>query len=255
MTGVVASVNRAVREAIVAHDDIPGFMPPMTMPFPIKDDVVLASLERGDQIAGTLVVGETHFRLEGVKVTRKAPAGVPPAPSPEPGAALPQKGDLLPDVTLLDQDGKALRLLELRGKVLAITFIFTRCPLPDFCPRMGAHFGAVDQLVATDRTLLGQIRLLSVSFDPKFDTPEMLQTWGRRYFKTFERARLLTGDPAEIRRLASFLSVEYDGEGAGLTHNLRTAVVDKEGRLFSLVRGNDWTPETLLADLKAAAAP
>jgi len=257
MTGVVSSVNRAVREAVVAHDDIPGFMPAMTMPFPIGDEAVLGRLERGDQIAGTLVVGETFFRLVDVKVTREAPADVPPAASPSPGAE-PDAGAEPPDVSLVNQDGKKIRLSDYQGKAVAVTFIFTRCPLPDFCPRMGANFAAVEALAAADPALKDRVQLLTVTFDPEFDTPEVLRAWGKRYSKAedFSRFTLATGEPAEIRRLADFLSVEYDEEqGSGFTHNLRTAVIGPDGRLYRLHRGNDWTAEALLADLRSSLGP
>jgi len=253
LTGVVSSVNRAVREAVVAHDDIPGFMPAMTMPFPIADGE-LRKLKRGDQIAATLVVGETHFRLVDVQVTREAPADVPPAPAPSPGAE-PDAGALPPDVALVNQDGKKIHLSDYAGRAVALTFIFTRCPLPDFCPRMGANFAAVEQAAGKDPALRDRVHLLTVTFDPEFDTPEVLRTWGQRQAKNADPGRfeLATGEPEAIRQLATFFSVEYDKEeGGGLTHNLRTAVLGPDGRLFRLHRGNDWTPEQLLADLRAS---
>lgn len=251
MKGVVASVNRALREAVVAHEDVPGFMPAMTMPFKVADDEVLAELQRGDEIAAVLVVGETRYRLEEVKLTRKAPPGLPPPPTP---GAEPDAGELAPDVTLKNQDGETIRLSDYRGRSLAVTFVFTRCPLPDFCPRMAAHFAEVDAALSADPALKDRAHLLAVSFDPKFDTPEVLRAWGRRALRTggFDRYELATGEGAEIKRLADFLSLEYEEEGGGFTHNLRTAVLDTEGKLFRLHRGNDWTPEMLLSDLRAA---
>ena len=250
-------MNHAVREAVVAHDDIPGFMPAMTMPFPIDDDKVLATLKRGDRIAGTLVVGETRYRLEDVKVTREAPANVPPPASPAPGAE-PDAGAEAPDVGLVNQDGRKIRLSDYRGKAVAVTFIFTRCPLPDFCPRMGTRFAAVRRRRATGRGPRGRVHLLTVTFDPKFDTPEVLRRWGKQYSKSgsFDLFELATGEPDEIRRLASFLSLEYDEEaGGGFTHNLRTAVIGPDGKLFRLHRGNDWSAEALVGDLRASLGP
>ena len=254
LTGVVASVNRAVREVVVAHDDVPGFMPAMTMPFPIDDDALLVTLKRGDQIAGTLVVGETRYRLEGVKVTRVAPADLPAPASPGP-LVEPDAGTAVPDVALVNQGGRKIRLSDYRGKALAVTFVFTRCPLPDFCPRMGTRFAAVAEMAGSEVALRDRVQLLTVTFDPKFDTPEVLRRWGQRYSKSalFE---LATGEPEEIRRLASFLSLEYDEEaGGGFTHNLRTAVIGPDGTLFRLHRGNDGSPEELLADLRASLRP
>ena len=256
LRGIVSSVNRAVREVVVAHEQVPGFMPAMTMPFPVHDDESLAALRRGDEITATLVVGETHATLEEVKIVRKAAADVSPAPAPA-RARGPDFGDPAPDVALVNQDGKKVRLSDYRGRALAVTFVFTRCPLPDFCPRMVSHFADVEAALARQPALAAKAHLLAVTFDPKFDTPEVLRVYGKRSLKSggFERFELLTGDSAEVKRLADFLSLEYEEDGPGFTHNLRTAVLDKEGKLFRLYRGNDWAPAALLADLRAAAAP
>ena len=256
LKGIVASVNRAVREVVVAHEPVPGFMPAMTMPFPIDDDRALAVLQRGDSITATLVVGETHATLEEVKIVKKAAADVAPAPAPAKRPE-PDKGDAAPDVSLVNQDGKKVRLSDYRGRVLAVTFVFTRCPLPDFCPRMVSHFAEVEAALGAQPALAAKAHLLAVSFDPKFDTPEVLRVYGKRSLKSgsFDRFELLTGDSAEVKRLADFLSLQYDEDGPGFTHNLRTAVLDKDGKLFRLYRGNDWAPSALLADLRAAAAP
>ena len=256
LRGTVSSVNRAVREVVVAHEQVPGFMPAMTMPFPIDDDKALAVLQRGDSITATLVVGETHATLEDVKVVKKAAADVAPAPAPAKGPE-PDRGDAAPDVSLVNQDGKTVRLSDYRGRALAVTFVFTRCPLPDFCPRMVSHFAEVEAALGRQPALATKAHLLAVSFDPKFDTPEVLRVYGKRFLKSgsFDRFELLTGDSAEVKRLADFLTLQYDEDGPGFTHNLRTAVLDKEGKLFRLYRGNDWAPSALLADLQAAAAP
>lgn len=255
LRGTVVSVNRALREVVVTHDAVPGFMPAMTMPFPIADDKALAALERGDLITAALVVGETRAYLEEVKVERKAAADL--APAPPPGKSVePDEGAAAPDVALVNQDGKKVRLSDYHGRALAVTFIFTRCPLPDFCPRMVSHFAEVEAELGRQPALGAKVHLLAVSFDPKFDTPEVLRVYGTRALKSgsFDRFELLTGDPAEVKRLADFMSLEFEEDGPGFTHNLRTAVLDKEGKLFRLYRGNDWAPPALLADLRLAAA-
>ena len=255
LKGVVSSVNHAVREVVVAHEQVPGFMPAMTMPFPLPDDKALAVLQRGDLITATLVVGETRAFLEGVKIVKKAS---PEVPAPPPVTAKePDLGDGAPDVAFVNQDGKKVRLSNYRGRALAITFVFTRCPLPDFCPRMVSHFAEVEAELGREPALAAKAHLLAVSFDPKFDTPEVLRVYGKRALKSgsFDRFELLTGDSADVKRLADFLSFEYEEDGSAFTHNLRTAVLDKEGKLFRLYRGNDWAPAALLGDLRAAAAP
>ena len=255
LRGVVSSVNRAVGEVVVQHEAVPGLMPAMTMPFPMADAKAAAVLQRGDQITATLVVGETHATLEEVKIVGKAAVDAPGAPASA-RAQEHDRGDEAPDVALVNQDGKTVHLSDYRGRALAVTFIFTRCPLPEFCPRMMSQFAEVEAELGRQPALAAKAHLLAVSFDPKFDTPEVLRVYGKRAMKTggFERFELLTGAPAEVKRLAEFLSLEYEEDGPGFTHNLRTAVVDKAGKLFRLYRGTDWAPAALLADLQAAAA-
>lgn len=258
--GRVVSVDRAKREATIAHEEIPGFMAAMTMIFPIRDGDLPAAFQPGAEIVGTLAVADGGYWLEGVAVTRQAgmpsaPPATPPAPDPSPGA-------LLPDAELLDQDGRTFRLSEHRGHALAVTFIFTRCPLPDFCPRMAGHFSRAQELLAREPGLLEQTRLLAISFDPAFDTPAVLKAWGAPYQRKvagppFRHWALATGKAATIRELAAFFGLVVEPDEGGFTHNLRTAVIGPDGRLRRLFRGNDWRPEQLVAELKSAtpAAP
>jgi protein SCO1/2 len=162
----------------------------------------------------------------------------------------------MPDVALVDQDGKPLRLSDYRGKAVALTFVFTRCPLPDYCPLVMEKFQAADSLLVKDTRLAARTHLLTISFDTKHDTPEVLRAFGRRFQKTmppFTHWTLATGKDEAIRTLGRALELDYVEENRSFTHNLRTAVLDAEGKLRRLFRGNDWTPEELVAELKAAA--
>ena len=149
-----------------------------------------------------------------------------------------------------------MRLSDYRGRALGITFIFTRCPLPDFCPRMMNHFADAHAALVADQELLTRTHLLTVSFDTEHDTPEVLLAYGKPFQKTspeFSRWELATGTEEAIRELASALALDYYEEDGSFAHNLRTAVVDPEGNLHSLYRGNEWTVAQLLSDLRAAA--
>jgi protein SCO1/2 len=256
LRGKVVEVDIAQREITLDHQDIPGFMPAMTMPFVVleKDAALLKSVGPGDEITATLVVPDTRYWLEEIVVVGK---GTPaPKPTPRSQAREPQPGDLLPDVTLVNQDGKAVRLSAYRGKALALTFIFTRCPLPDFCPLLMKNFAEAHAALAGDAKLRARTHLLTVSFDPKHDTPAVLGAYGKSFQKTtppFVQWELVSGTDESIRTLGEALGLDYVEEKGMFTHNLRTVVVDPKGRVFRVYPGNDWKPEDLVTDLRTAA--
>lgn len=256
LKGRVVAVDLAERKITLAHEEIPGFMPAMTMPFAVleKDAVLLPHVAPGDEVTASLVVPDSRYWIEDLVVVKKG-TGDPNAPA-RPPAREPQPGDVLPDVLLVDQDGEEVHLSDYRGSALALTFVFTRCPLPDFCPLMMENFAAAHAALLADETLRGRTRLLTVSFDPGHDTPAVLRAYGERFQKSrppFTHWVLATGSVDAIRALGSALDLDYVEEEGSFTHNLRTAVVDPEGRLVRFYRGNDWTPAELVADLKRAA--
>jgi protein SCO1 len=256
LKGKVVEVDLANRRVTIAHGDIPGFMPAMTMPFVVleKDAALLQAVGPGDEVTATLVAPDSRYWLEDLVVLGK---GTPdPNATPGPRAHEPHPGDAMPDVALVDQDGKALRLADFRGKALALTFVFTRCPLPDFCPLVMRNFAAAHAALARDAALAARTHLLTVSFDPAHDTPDVLRAFGKPFQKTappFTHWTLATGKDEAIRALGAALELDYVEENRSFTHNLRTAVLDREGKLRRLFRGNEWKPEELVAELRAAA--
>jgi protein SCO1/2 len=256
LAGKVVEVDVAGRKVTIAHGDIPGFMPAMTMPFVVleKDAALLRGVGPGDEITATLVAPDSRYWLEELVVVKK---GTPdPNATPAPRAHEPHPGDAMPDVGLVDQDGKPLRLADYHGKAVALTFVFTRCPLPDFCPLMMKKFAAVHATLAKDPALASRTHLLTISFDTKHDTPDVLRAFGKPFQKTakpFTHWTLATGKDEAIRTLGGALELDYVEENRSFTHNLRTAVLDPEGKLRRLFRGSEWTPEELVAELKAAA--
>jgi protein SCO1/2 len=254
LAGRVEAVDPANGRASVSHEDIPGFMPAMTMEFTILDAAVLAARRPGDRIRATLVIAaDNRSWLEGVTVTGHAPVPTSPSASPAAGG---KPGDPLPAVTLLDQDGQALELSSYRGQALAVTFIFTRCPMPEYCPMITSRFAEAARALAADPVLRDRARLLSVSFDTRFDRPPVLRDYGARFqpksVPPFTLWRLATGEPEQVRRLAQFAGLDYVEEQGTFTHTMRTAVVGPDGRLRSLRRGSDWPAAGLVADLRAA---
>jgi protein SCO1/2 len=253
LVGQVLSVDAANQYLVIKHEDIRGFMPGMTMPFKVKEAAELSARKPGDLITATLVVKDQQAYLEDVRATGSAP--IPAADLPHSSAPLLAEGTAVPDAAFLDQDGRARHLADWRGKSLAVTFIYTRCPLPDFCPLMDRHFAAVQQSIAADAALASRIHLLSVSFDPQYDTPAVLKTHAERAQADPAIWSFLTGKRETIDAFAGGFGVNIireDGKISEIVHNLRTAVIDPNGRLVKILRGNEWQPAELLNELRAA---
>ncbi len=255
LRGQVLAVDRARQEITIRHDDIRGFMPGMTMPFKVRDARLLDGRTAGDLVTATLVVEKADVFLSKVERTGHAPVTEPPPAAARMDLVAP--GDRAPDVQLTDEAGATRALSEWRGRTLAVTFIYTRCPLPDFCPRMDRQFAAVQREIQADERLRDRVSLLSISVDPAFDTPDVLAGHGRRSGADPHVWRFMTGDREAIRAFASRFGVSIMTEGAGgtnITHNLRTAVVGADGNIVHVFGGSDWTPAELLDALRRASA-
>jgi len=255
LTGQVLAVRPETREILVKHEDIPGFMPAMTMPYAVKDAALLADRAPGDLITATLVVEPELAHLTVITKTGSAPipedarTGIPAAA----GVHLLRAGDPVPDTPLTDQDGQPIAIKDFAGSAAAITFIYTRCPLPQYCPLLDRRFAEVQARVNADAALAGKVRLLSISFDPKFDRAEVLRAHAKAVGADDKVWRFATADEAVVDRLAAEFGINVIREKDGtITHNLRTFVIDPEGRVVSVRDGNQWTADELLADLRAA---
>src|ERR1043166_2642661 len=163
LEGKIIAVDQGRHQLVVSHSDIPGYMPAMVMPFQIKDTNALSGLSKGDEIAATLVVNGGESWLENLRVIRKDKAGADSRDAEI--RALPKEGAPVPDCTLTNQDGRKISLKQYRGKALLITFIYTRCPLPDYCPLMSSNFAQIDKALQQDQALFAKTHLLSISFD------------------------------------------------------------------------------------------
>lgn len=257
--GKVVAVNKLERTATIAHQDIPGYMPGMTMDFKIKNNADLEMMKPGDMITGTLVVDDLTSWIE---ITAIAEGGAQLTPTTiVPGE--PKPGDAIPDYALVNQDGRSIRLSQYKGKALALTFIYTRCPQPDQCTLMSNNFAQIDRELQKSSDVYNQTHLLSITFDPEYDTPKVLRSYGaahtERYSdETFQHWEFLTGTKDEIKGMAQFFGMRYyhDTESGDeqVIHSLRTAVIDKDGKLMKLYRGNEWKPSEIVEDLKTLAA-
>jgi len=256
LQGQILDVKPETNEVLVKHGDIPGFMPAMTMPYKVEDGKLLTGKEPGDLITATLVVGETEAHLS--KIDKTGHAAVDNTGGPEITASQMLKpGDPVPDTTLVDESNVARPLASLKGHRIALTFMYTRCPQPDFCPLMDRNFAAIQNEVKKTPGL-ADVRLVSVSFDPANDTAAVLKTHAKDLKADPAVWHFVTATAEDIKGFAAKFGViaERSDESPGvLTHNLSTAVIDSDGRLVKIRPGNMWTPADLIADLKAAPAP
>lgn len=249
--GVLQEVRADGAKAVIQHEEIPGYMEAMTMQLDVRNPKELAGLQPGDQMTFRLLVTEDDAWIDHVQKTGvSVEAGPAPAPS---AVGLPElnPGDPLPDCVLTNQLGQTIRLSDFKGRALTFTFIFTRCPLPTFCPRMNNHFAAVQQALLTANAGTNW-HLLSISFDPEFDTPDRLARYAKSYDQQPAHWSFATGATADIRRLGNHFGLRFAPEGAVFNHNVRTVVVDPAGRIQNIFAGNEWQPAELVAALKKA---
>ena len=247
LRGVVVSINYQQRRIIIDHEEIPNYMMAMTMPFKVKDTTILYRVQPGDTVQGTLAVSRSESWIEKLAVVSKGEVVEPSSAAADSIFRRVYKvGETMPDFSFVNQEGRRVRLSDYRGKVVAMTFIYTRCPLPDFCIRMSDHFARVQKSLSADRTLAGKWHLITISFDPKFDTPPVLKNYGKVYTKDLSTWDFVTDSMKTILDIADGLElVTEDDEGGLIAHNLRTAVIDKKGALVEVFRGNEWTPQQL----------
>jgi protein SCO1/2 len=253
LTGEILSIKPDKSEVRIKHDDVKGFMEAMTMWFTIKEPRTLDGLAPGDVVKATLVVTDEESYLTGLQKTGTRPPGEPPPAQPPAVEGL-QIGDLVPDITLTDESGKALPLSSYRGALTLITFIYTRCPLPDYCPRMNAHFSAIQRAVKAQPALRQAVRLVSISFDPDYDTPARLKAKAQELGADPALWHFVTGPRERVDAFGATLGLSVLREGLNgqdITHNLRTALLDRDGKLLKTYNGKEWSPEQAIGDLQA----
>jgi len=254
LEGKIISVNHDKKQLVISHSDIPGFMPAMVMPFNLKDANTLNGLSKDDEIAATLVISGSESWLENLRVVRKNNA-VADARDTE-IRMLPQEGDVVPDFTLTDQDGRKISLKQYRGKALLLTFVYTRCPLPDYCPLMSANFAQIDKALLQEPSLFAKTHLLSISFDWQYDTPAVLRSYGAAYTERysdekFEHWEFASGSADEVNAIAKFFGLQYEARSDQIVHSLVTAIISPDGKIARIYSGNEWRPADVLTDLRA----
>lgn len=262
LKGKVVLVEKEQHLVTVQHEDIKDYMPAMTMPFAVGEDwwwIFELPLVPGDHISATLVVDGAKSWLEDVVIAKEgSDTGVPVS-----GEGIgPKPGDEVPDYRLVNQDGKAIRIRDYRGKALVLTFIYTRCPDPDQCTLMSNNFAAIDQELQKQPELYAKTHLLSISFDPEYDTPKVLRSYGAAFTgrysdETFAHWEFASGSADEVKGIAQYFGMRYylDTETGNqqVIHSLRTAVIGPDSKIVKVYRGNDWKPDEIMGDLRSVA--
>jgi protein SCO1/2 len=250
LTGQILGVDVDRRQLTIKHDDIPNFMPAMTMTYPVTAAALMDGRHPGELVTATLEVDDATGRLTAITHTGDAP--LPPGNEVALATDMLEVGDAVPDVALIDQTNRRRSLSDWRGRYALLTFVYTRCPLPTFCPLMDQNFVTLQQAIGEDTALRGKVQLISISFDPEFDTPEVLAAHATRLHADPNVWTWLTGDRVTIDRLAGRFGVGVlrTADPTQITHTLRTVLVDPDGRIAKIYPHNDWTPGAVLADLR-----
>jgi protein SCO1/2 len=256
LRGKVVSTDAAQAQVTLDHEAIPGFMDAMTMPYKLKDASVLSELHPGDVITADLLVSQdpnADVLLDHIVVVAQGKPDYRPAVSYH----VPVEGDAVPDFKLRNQDGRAIRLGQFKGDALLVTFIYTRCPLPDFCPRVTRNFAKVDNDLAATPAVYAKTHLLCVSFDPEHDTPERLRAYGATYIGSdakdaFAHWDFAVPDAPVLKQMAQYFDVGITtGQDDAITHTLSTTLIGPDGKVVKFYPGNEWTPQQLEADVRA----
>ena len=253
LKGKVVSVDRDKSQVTLSHEEVKGYMPAMTMPFSVSN-TDLQILAPEDQVVATLVVDGSKTRLEDLVISRQSGN-----PAEMPAVVSAKEGDEVPNFILRNQDDREIRIHDYRGKALLVTFIYTRCPVPDYCTLMSTNFAEVDRDLGQDAEVYAKTHLLSVSIDPEYDTAKVLRSYGAahtgRYEKeTFAHWEFAAGTKEQVKEIAQYFGLTYFPEKDQIIHGLRTVIVTPDGKVAKIFKGNEWKPEEAVEALRQSLA-
>ena len=259
--GIIRKISENENTVHIEHEEIPNYMGAMTMPFSVRDKKVFAIIRKGDEIKFKLNVTDKESWIEKIDVTLR-PKKEQSSIKNEPTHPLTSEeimplrvGDELPNYTLINQENEKIQLGSFRGRVLVFTFMYTRCPIPDFCPRLSQHFSDVYDTLK-NININKDWHLLSISFDPGFDTPEILKKYSKVFSADLKKWSFATGNTSIIDEMISRFGIIVRRQKASVTdwdHNLRTVIVDPNGIIQTIYIGNMWASEKLVQDIKKTA--
>ncbi len=252
LKGKVVSVDHDKQQVTIAHEEVKGYMPGMTMPFSVPKKSDFDILLPNAEVTATLVVDGSHSWLENLFVVVKQDAGTPVTTT---AVVQAKEGDEVPNYTLLNQDAKQIRIKNYRGKALLLTFIYTRCPEPDQCTLMSNNFAQIERQLGQDPELYAKTHLLSITFDPVYDQPKVLRSYGAAYTERYEKEtfahwEFATGTNDQVIEIAQYFGLTYSPQNDQIVHGLRTAIIDHYGKVAKVYNGNEWKPEEVVAEIK-----
>jgi protein SCO1 len=250
LKGKVVSADKSNLQVTIDHEAIPEYMDKMTMPFTIlkADEWIFEGLNPGATIQATLIIDGSKSWLENPTVTTISD---PTRARSEETGIEPAAGTETPDFKLTNQDGKKINFRQYNGRALILTFIYTRCPLPDQCPLMSQNFAQLSQELQKNPALKDKTHLLSISFDFENDKPKVLREYGAKYTGAFTQWDFASGDADEVKQIARFFGLNFWTENDQIIHGLRTAIIGPDGKVYKVYRGNDWKPGQVLKDLES----
>ena len=256
--GIVHEVHPDRKKAKIAHEEIPGYMAAMTMMLDVKEAKELDGLAPGDTVSFRMIVTENDGWIDQIKKLSSGSTieiSAPPAFRRVREVEPLNVGDPMPDYPFTNQVGQPIRLSDFKGQAVAMTFIFTRCPFPTFCPRMNENFQTAHNKLKALANGPTNWHLLTISFDPEFDTPATLRSYARRYRHDTNHWSFVTGDLTEITAITEQFGLQFWKEAGTINHNLRTVVIDAAGRVQWIKRENEWKADELVAEVVKAANP
>lgn len=253
--GVIEKISPDRNLVTIHHDTIPGYMIEMTMDFPVDDSDELKDLGPGDKITFTLNVTQDRDWVSNIlRIGHTNSSMTGTMTMDDTGVPKLKPGDTVPDGELIAEDGRHIHLSDFRGKAVALTFFFTRCPLPNYCPLMNRNFSQTRDLLLADSTGPTNWEFLSISFDSEFDQPTNLSSYGDFYRRNnSDRWLFAAAPPATLAEIASPLGLVIMRQDSNISHNLRTVVIDPKGRLYRQFNDNLWTPRQLADAILAAS--
>jgi protein SCO1 len=252
LTGKVLTVEPEKHQITVAHEAIKDYMPAMTMPFTLREDWPFKVLATGDRITATFVVDGTESWLEEIVITQESADTNAPGPG---GVVEAKDGAEVPDYGLTNQSDQPIHLAQYRGKTLLLTFIYTRCPIPDYCTLMSQNFAQIESELAKQPEVYQKTHLLSISIDPDFDTPAVLRSYGAAHTgkftdEKFTHWEFATGTKDQVKGIAQFFGLRYYADQDQIVHGLRTVIINPEGKVVKVYRDNSWKPDEVVAELR-----
>ncbi len=255
--GVVQEVNPEKKQVTIKHEDIPNYMPAMTMPFDVKTTSELAEIAAGDEVKFRLVVTEDEGWIEDIQKIGTSTNAVPEHQSVRVVRDVDalQIGDTMPDYTFTNSVGSKVSLSDFKGQALAFTFIFTRCPFPLYCPRMSRNFEETYNKLTAMPNGPTNWHLLSISFDPEFDTPAQLKRYSAAYNPDPKKWDFVTGSMTDIDAITEQFGLLIVYDKGTYNHKLRTVVVNAAGKIQQIYIGNEWKSEELVEEIIKAARP